>query len=285
MTQAEMIDLSYFPGCSLATSARESNQSLIEAMQILGYNLIELEDWNCCGSSSAHALDHDLALGLTARNLSLAQADRPLLIACPNCLHRMRNARLRLSKDEQTRRAYERRWGRPINPNLEISHVFEIMDRIDRNFIRDKLTRKLKGLKFVAYYGCMLARPPALRREKNYYGLLEKIVTDLGGEAISWAHGSHCCGTFLSAAKPEISTVLVNEIMGEAQASGAECVITACAMCQFNLELRSTLDLPIPILHFSEILALALGVENSQAWFARHLVDPRPLIQSYGLTG
>ncbi|MEE9556271.1 MAG: disulfide reductase, partial [Candidatus Adiutricales bacterium] len=63
------------------------------------------------------------------------------------------------------------------------------------------------------------------------------------------------------------------------------CLITACAMCQFNLELRSTLDLLIPILHFSEILALALGVENSQDWFARHLVDPRPLIQSYGLTG
>jgi len=284
MTQQPMIDLSYFPGCSLATSAREGNQSLIMAMQVLGYNLIELDDWNCCGSSSAHALDSEVALGLTARNLSLAREDRPLLIACPNCLHRMRDARLHLSNDEPTRRTYERRWERPINPDLEISHVFGIMDRIDPKYIREKLVRELKGLKFVAYYGCMLARPPALRHEKNYYGLLEKIVTGLGGEAISWAHGSRCCGTFLSAAKPEVSTGLVNEIMAEACASGAECLITACAMCQFNLELRSTLESPIPILHFSEILALALGVENSQDWFARHLVDPRPLIHSYGLT-
>ena len=92
-----LTDLSYFPGCSLESSARESNISLIEAAGILGLNLIELEDWNCCGSSSANILDKELAFSLAVRNLSLAPAHRPLMAMCPRCLYHLREAHQRLS--------------------------------------------------------------------------------------------------------------------------------------------------------------------------------------------
>ena len=92
-----LTDLSYFPGCSLESSARESNISLMEAAGILGLNLIELEDWNCCGSSSANILDKEIAFSLAVRNLSLAPAHRPLMAMCPRCLYHLREAHQRLA--------------------------------------------------------------------------------------------------------------------------------------------------------------------------------------------
>jgi heterodisulfide reductase subunit B len=126
-----MTDLTYYPGCSLATTSKENNSSLIHLFKHLGYNLVELEDWNCCGSSSAHSVDSDLALDLACRNLSLAPPDRPLLVACPSCLLRLRGAFLHVKEDESMRRHYEQTWGKPFDANLEILHFFEFLDKID----------------------------------------------------------------------------------------------------------------------------------------------------------
>ena len=96
-----LTDLSYFPGCSLESSARESNISLMEGAGILGLNLIELEDWNCCGSSSANILDKEIAFSLAVRNLSLAPPDRPLMAMCPRCLYHLREAHQRLRREPE----------------------------------------------------------------------------------------------------------------------------------------------------------------------------------------
>ena len=103
------VDISYFPGCSLATSARENNHSLLELCNHIGVNLVELEDWNCCGSSSAHRMDAELSVDLAGRNLSLAPPDRPLLIACPGCILRLRETHLHLRSDENACYQYEKK--------------------------------------------------------------------------------------------------------------------------------------------------------------------------------
>jgi heterodisulfide reductase subunit B len=174
-------------------------------------------------------------------------------------------------------------WGRPLNPELKIFHFFEVLSNIDRPRLEKAIVQKLNGLRFVPYYGCMLARPPALRRERNYHQLMEKILSGFGAQAMPWAYSARCCGTFLAAARPDVATPLVNKIIEGANKVGAECIITACAMCQLNLEIRCTLDSKIPVLHLSEILALALGAERYGSWFKRHLVDPRPILESRGL--
>jgi heterodisulfide reductase subunit B len=112
---------------------------------------------------------------------------------------------------------------------------------------------------------------------------MEKILSGFGAQAMPWAYSARCCGTFLAAARPDVATPLVNKIIEGANKVGAECIITACAMCQLNLEIRCTLDSKIPVLHLSEILALALGAERYGSWFKRHLVDPRPILKSRGL--
>jgi heterodisulfide reductase subunit B len=280
-----MKDLTYYPGCSLATTSKENNSSLIYLFKHLGYNLVELEDWNCCGSSSAHSINSELAFDLASRNLSLAPPDRPMLVACPSCLLRLRHAYLQLKTDHAAQRHYERTWGKSFNPNLKILHFFEFLDQINLlSFSKDR-TKPLESLRFVSYYGCMLARPPIMRHEKNYYGLMEKILASLGATPQKWSFSSRCCGTFLTVARPEVVTPMVNEIIQGAKTANADCIITACAMCHMNLEVRCTLKQKVPILHFSEILSLALGIGKTEykGWFARHLVDPKPLLKALEL--
>lgn len=276
------VDISYFPGCTLATTAKENNQSLIQLFRHFGYNLVELEDWNCCGSSSAHSINTELALDLVGRNLSLAPEGRPLLAACPSCLLRLRHAHLLLKKDEQARARYKDTWGRPFDPDLEILHFFEFMDR--KEFVDEfrRHSNRLAGLRFVTYYGCMLARPPEMRHERNYHGVVEKLLTDFGAKSVNWPYTSRCCGTFLTVARPEVVTPMVNRIVQGAKNVQADCIVTACAMCHLNLEARSTIDEKIPIFHFSELLSLALGVEGSdhKRWFSRHLINPMPLLKA-----
>jgi heterodisulfide reductase subunit B len=274
-----LVDISYFPGCSLETSAREANISLMESSRVLGLNLIELEDWNCCGSSSANILDEDLAFSLPVRNLSLASPDRPLMAMCPRCLYQLRAAHLKLKQDPEAHRAQERRWGRPISLDLEIIHFFEVLARLGPQRLQKCLAQPLNGLMAVPYYGCTTFRPPVLRLSQDYQGELGNILAALGAVPVEKALSYRCCGSFLSAARPDVVTPLVNEIMESAIAAGGECLVTACAMCQLNLEIRCTLEHQLPIFHFSEILALALGARDYEGWFARHLVDPRSLLQ------
>jgi len=278
-----VIEVSYYPGCSLESSARESNISLIEAAGILGLNLIELEDWNCCGSSSANILDKELAFSLAARNLSLAPAHRPLMAMCPRCLYHLREAHQRLKREPETLRAQERRWGRPISLDLPIIHFLEVLVRLGPARLKQGLVRNLNGLKFVPYYGCTLFRPPALRQGTYYQGELGHVLTMLGGEPLDRALTHRCCGSFLTAARADVVTPLVNEILASAVAVGAECLVTSCAMCQLNLEIRCTWEPRLPVFHFSEILALALGAQDYEGWFTRHLVDPRPLLAARNL--
>ena len=279
----DLTDISYFPGCSLESSSRESNISLMEASKILGLNLIELEDWNCCGSSSVNILDPNIAFSLAVRNLALAPPERPLMAMCPRCLYHLRTAHLKLKEEPEVRRAQERRWGRPISLDLEIIHFLEVLVRMGPERLQQCLAKTLNGLKFVPYYGCTVFRPPALRRGKYYQGEMGRVLTVLGGQEMTRALTHRCCGSFLTAARADVVTPLVNEIIASAVATGAECLITACAMCQLNLEIRSTWEPKLPIFHFSEILALALGAEDYEGWFTRHLVDPRPLLENRGL--
>jgi heterodisulfide reductase subunit B len=113
---------------------------------------------------------------------------------------------------------------------------------------------------------------------------MEKTLAQLGLQPVNWSHASQCCGTFLTVARPDIVTPKVNSIMQGAAESGADCIVTACAMCHMNLEVRCALKNPVPIFHFSEILSLAFGPSHHKDWFSRHLIDPRPLLKRKGLT-
>jgi len=137
----------------------------------------------------------------------------------------------------------------------------------------------------VPYYGCLLARPPELRGYPSLYGSMEAVMAWLGAQRRDWGYQAKCCGAFLSVARPDIVGPMVGEIMSRANAAGAECIVTACAMCQLNLELRSPKDKRLPVFSIVELLGFGLGAREWPRWFNRHLVDPRPLFERRGLVG
>ncbi|MCF6248939.1 MAG: hypothetical protein L3J69_16510, partial [Desulfobacula sp.] len=195
--QDKKLIFSFFPGCSLKASGHENTASLLKFCERVGIKLVELSDWNCCGSSSAHSVDHEVAKRLPSRNISLAPKGLPLLIACPSCMIRLKLTYLKIKGDDALRKEYEDTWGKPFDDTLEIIHFFEIFDRIVLNDYIEKPKERLKQIKLAPYYGCMLSMPPDLRHEKNYYGIMEKTLTKLGANMISYGYAQRCCGTYL----------------------------------------------------------------------------------------
>lgn len=282
MSSERVPEFSYYPGCAVISTARESNQSLMGVCEALGFRLTELSDWNCCGSSSASIVDSELGLQLSARNLSLADPDKPLLVMCPRCLHHLRHVHGIVKQDRNLERTLKRRLGRPISPDLRIIHFLEAVVQYGLPRLNGPPV-SLNGLRFMPYYGCTLYRPPALRRQHYFQAEVENVITALGGKAVTRGLTNRCCGSFLSAVQPKVVTEQVNKIVASAVEAEAECLVTVCAMCQLNLDIRCTLKTRLPIFHFSEILALSLGAKDYHRWFARHLVNPRPVLKSRGL--
>jgi heterodisulfide reductase subunit B len=285
MPDKKFLKFSYFPGCSLETTAKENNRSLYTFCERHNIALKELDDWNCCGSSSTHSIDHDPAKWLPTRNLALAPPGRPLMAACPNCYMRLKLAHMILNQNGDDREEYKRLWGRDFDPDLRIITFFELLSDLAEAGAFETHKPGLKGMRVAAYYGCMLARPPVMRHERNFYGLMEKVLLSLGAEPLKWGYSARCCGTFLAASRPDIAARSVADIMAGAEQVRAECIVTACAMCQMNLEIRSRLPGKTPVFHFSELLALSLGIGGGKGWFRRHLIDPRPLLRARKLIG
>lgn len=269
----------YFPGCSLAASGHESNSSIYKFCEKAGIKLKELGDWNCCGSSSVHSIDAKAAALLPERNLSLTEKGLPLLMACPSCYLRIRSTHEGIKNNAEARDRYEEQWEKDFDPNLEILHFFDLLTTLGNDVFEKNVVTPLNGIRFASYYGCMLAKPPILRRDIRHNGILENTLQTLGAIPVSWPSYAQCCGTYLSVAKPEVAAKVVNKIMENAIAAGAECLVTACAMCHLNLEIRCSLKQQIPTFHFSELLCLAFGVDDHEKWFKRHIINPVPLLE------
>lgn len=182
----QVTELSYFPGCSLATTAKENNASLKAFPNHYDIRLTEIDDWNCCGSSSTHSVHSDLALSLASRNLFPAPPDKPVLIACPGCFLRLGHAKMELDGSAARQKEYETEFKRPYHQNFQLLHFFELLVTMADSGLFKDLRGRLNGLKIAPYYGCMLARPPQMNKRKNHHGLVEKIMAALG--ATSSAH-------------------------------------------------------------------------------------------------
>jgi heterodisulfide reductase subunit B len=273
---------SYFPGCSLATSAKENNRSLLSMTKKLGVDLIELPDWNCCGSSSTHSINHSLAIDLAARNLSLIPINLPLVVACPSCYIRLCQGYYQIKGSKELRASYEEIWNKPFNDDLKIIHLFKLLENMK---LKDRIENSdiFKNIKYVPYYGCMLSKPLDIPKDENYNGTMENIMNAMGASLVNWSSMQKCCGTFLSVTKPKSITPIINRIITEAIDSKADCIVTACSMCHLNLEIRCDLDKKIPIVHLSEMISIALGSKSYKKWFARHLVDPYPMLKNKGV--
>ncbi len=280
--------VTYYPGCSLEGTARDYAASIAGVTPLLDLELEELADWNCCGASSAHSINQHLALALPARNLALAeQAGRDVVVPCALCFNRLKAAEKALQRGEGAR------LGVTYEGAIKIWDLLEYLTQDSfLEVLAQKVVKPLKDLAAVGYYGCLMARPPAVTDKKDYENPqnLERLLAALGGTPRDWPFKTDCCGAGLTVARPDIIDTLVQRLFERALAAGAECFVVSCQMCQANLDLSQDRiakkfgqDYYLPVLYFTELIGLALGHPQVNAWLAGHLVDPRPLLTQKGL--
>jgi heterodisulfide reductase subunit B len=280
--------VTYYPGCSLEGTAADYAASIAGIASLLDVELVELFDWNCCGASSAHSLDHRIALHLPARNLALAEkAGRDVVAPCALCFNRLKTAEKALQGPERE------------ELGLSFGGGFKIWDMLDfltqevfLEAIAAKVVAPLMNLRTVCYYGCLAARPPAVTDKSDYENPqnMERLLKGLGAEPVDWSFKTDCCGAGLAVARPDIIDTLVQSLYERALEAGAECFVVSCQMCQANLDLSQERisrkfgrDYYLPVFYFTELMGLALGLPETRQWLVRHLVDPQPLLKDKGL--
>ena len=230
-----MKEVSYYPGCSLHGTAREYDESIQAVSNILGIQLHEVEDWTCCGASSAHCTDETLAFALPARNLAIAEKqNRELLVPCVACYNRFKVAEKEV-KDHPGKLNLSYQGNVPIRYALDFFCDGAILDEVKK-----KRTKPLSGLKVVCYYGCLTVRPPKLTGVKAYENPqhMERLMDVLGAEPIPWSYQTDCCGASLVMTRTDIVRTLSQRILSMAKEAEADCLVTGCSMCQANLDTR-----------------------------------------------
>ena len=220
----------YYPGCSLEATAKEYNWSMMEVAKLLDVELVELEDWNCCGASSGHCTNKELSFALPARNLAIAEKDGlDVAVACAACFLRFKQTNHDLKKDEALQAQIEKIIGTPYKGDVEVRHLVDIFAReVGLENIKARVKKPLEGLKLAAYYGCYLVRPPEVTQfdDPENPRIMDDLLAALGAETVDYSHKVECCGGNLLLARADVVIKLVGDICKSAIDAGAQAVVT-----------------------------------------------------------
>jgi heterodisulfide reductase subunit B len=271
----------YYPGCSLSGTSRDFGESMAAVARALDIELAEIPEWNCCGSSPAHMIDHLMSIVLPvnvllkARQAGLQQVMAP----CAACYSRLVMARHEVATSAKTRAQVEQVLQAKLDQLPQVQNVLELLAQV-KDRIAAKVTQKLEQT-VACYYGCLLVRPAKITGfdQTEDPQEMDKLVTAVGGKTIAWNFKTECCGASFSLSQTPVVGRLGAKIMKDAVARKAEAVIVACPMCHSNLDLRRgeinqrlKPATQIPVLFITQVIGLALGLPAKQLGLHRHFV-------------
>ena len=260
---------SYFPGCTLKNKAKDLDHYARECAKVLGFELEEIENWQCCGAVYPQASDEIATKLSSVRALADAkEKGQDLITVCSACHHVIKrvNDDMANVEDIQTKVNNYMALSEPYLGETKVLHYLEVLrDVVGFDKIKEKVVNPLKGRKIGAYYGCMLLRPS---REMQFDDpenpkMLEDFIRAIGAEPVLYAQRNECCGGYMAVENRSYAAKQAQKIMDNAKAQGAELLITACPLCSYNL-LHNT-DGALPVVYFTELLAEALGCGEEDA--------------------
>jgi heterodisulfide reductase subunit B len=283
--------IAYYPGCSLHSTAPEFNVSSEAVCEALGMTLIEPRGWVCCGASAAHRADPDAAIRLPMENLSLIEQSgfNEVTMPCAACFNRHKVAQYEIRHDEEQKAAVDEELDYTYQDTVQVSTLIQtILNHVGSGEVAARVKKPLEGLRVVCYYGCLLTRPPEVTGAEHSENPtdMDELVEALGAEVVDWSYKTCCCGAAHSLTRPDIVLSLSGDLVKHAQEAGADMIAVACPLCHTNLDARQfqmEIEEPMPVLYFTQLMALALGLPEKKAALNKNLVDPRPLLRSKGL--
>ena len=281
-----------YPGCSLEGTANSYLASVEKVLKCLDISCAELDDWNCCGATSAHAVDHTLYLGLAAKNLELAekQGYEEVLAPCAACYHRLASANADFARVDGLRERINKEAELNYGGTIKVRNVLDLLvNVVGTTRIAEKVRSPLSDLKVACYYGCLNTRIPHFKSFDNaaYPMSMDHIVEALGGKALDWGYKTDCCGASLFVTAEQTVHRLVSRIIKDAEARGADCICVACPMCHNNLDTKqdefraeSGIERPIPVLFVSQLMGLAFGLDPAELRLADLFVSAKDLVST-----
>jgi heterodisulfide reductase subunit B len=271
-----------YPGCSMKGGSPEYRESVYAVAKAFDIELVDIPDWNCCGATAAHNLNHELSLALPARILALAESVgiEELLVPCAACYSRLVITEHELGKDEELKKKISDVIEMPYKGNIKVTNIIQFLDKYITKDIEYKLDRQF-SYKVACYYGCLLVRPHAVLefdRPEDPQSM-DNIMRKIGAEPIDWPYKTECCGAGLSVSRTDLVAKLSGNLMEDAVSRGAEVIIVACPMCHSNLDMRRPeiekylgKKLDIPIIYISQAIGMAIGLDEQSLGLQRHFV-------------
>jgi len=275
--------LGLYPGCSLKGSSREYTESVLAISKACGVELIEIEDWNCCGATAAHNLNKELSLALPARILSLAEKQglKEIVVPCAACYSRLTVTKHELANNPGLSETVTKANKLDYTGNVEVLNIIQMLDKYVTPSLEGRVVKPFDH-KVACYYGCLLVRPHEILkfdREEDPQSM-DELMLKAGATPIDWAYKTECCGAGLSVSRTTSVGRLSGEIMKDAADRGAEAIIVACPMCHSNLDMRRKAintylgeNINIPVLYATQVIGLALGLERKALGLQRHFVE------------
>jgi len=276
--------IGFYPGCSLKGTSSEYAQSTLALAKAFGIELTEIEDWNCCGATAAHNLNHELATALPGRILALAEKQglTELVVPCAACYNRLAVSQHEMNENKELKQKVSDILQMPLSGNIEILNVMQFIDR----YITDKIEEKVVnpfGHKVVCYYGCLLVRPQNILKFDRLEDpqSMDTLMKKIGADSMDWGYKTECCGAGFSVSRTDIVGKLSGRIVKDASDRGAEAIIVACPMCHSNLDMRRPhinsylkKEVNTPVLYITQAIGLAVGVSKDDLGLKKLFVTP-----------
>jgi heterodisulfide reductase subunit B len=281
----------YFPGCSLEKNAAAYNDSFRAVMEVLAQELVELDDWNCCGATEYFSLNALPAYALVARNLALTpQGLTDLIAPCSACYINLyktdHNMGLypQLNADVNEALAEARLSYRP--GRVHVRHALEILvNDVGYDALAAHVKQPLQGLRLAPYYGCLVVRPAHGFDDPEYPQTLDRLLVALGAAVVDYSLKASCCGGHMPQISPEAAYGLIHELIATAAERGADAIVTLCPMCQLNLDMYQGhanrhlgTSYTMPILYFTQMIGLAYGLSADDMGFGQELVSAQGVL-------
>ena len=258
---------SYYPGCTLRTKAKDLDAYARASASALGFELEEVEQWQCCGGVYPLGSDEIASKLSSVRTLNAAkEKGQDLVTLCSACHHVIKrvNDDMKNVVDIRTRANNYMQLEEPYAGETEVLHFLEVLrDKVGFDQLKEKVVNPLTGKKIGAYYGCLLHRPGKVLVFDNPENptIIEDFIRAIGAEPVVYPYRNECCGGYISLKEKDLAKSMCDKIVDSAAGFGADMLITACPLCMYNLNKSESAN-KLPVYYFTELLAEALGLKE-----------------------
>jgi heterodisulfide reductase subunit B len=284
----------YFPGCSSGHGgAKAYDLSTRAAAKSLDTELVELENWNCCGSTPYTSVDELAAYCCSARNLALAEKiGFDLVTPCSACfvlLTKTNNALMEYPELRAQVKEALAAGNLKYNGTVKVRHLLDVFaNDVGYDKIKSQVKKSLSGLKVAPYYGCQIVRPGPSFDHPEFPKSLDGLVNSLGAEAVSFPLKARCCGGSLIISEEDVALDLLYKLFKSASSNGAQCIVTVCPLCQTNLDVyqgkvnqKFKTEFNIPVLFFTQLMGVAFGINSSDLGMKKCIVSAEKALAGY----